>query len=114
MALIGETGAERQGSERELGGDELACGELHSQPADIVPQRAPAVLSKHARQVDRVNAGFRRDRFKREMLGEPVLKEFTHTLEPRWRVSLLRPGEHSARSSRSNPSGPRRRQPITP
>jgi hypothetical protein len=87
MALIGETGAESECSERELGGDELTCGELHSQLADIVPQRAPAVLSKNARQVDRVNAGFRRDRFKCEILSELVVKEFTHALEPRWSLS---------------------------
>jgi hypothetical protein len=87
MALIGEAGGGRECSERDLGGDELTCSELHSQLSDIVPQCTPAVLSKNARQVDRVNAGFRRDRFKREIFSEPVVKQFTHPLEPRWSLS---------------------------
>jgi len=87
MALIGEAGSERECSERDLGGDELTCSELHSQLADIIPESTLAVLSKNARQVHRVNAGFRRDLFKCEILSEPVVKEFTHAPEPRWRVS---------------------------
>ena len=87
MALIGEAGGGRECSERDFGGDELTCSELHSQPADIIPQRAAAVLSKSARQMDRVNAGFRSDRFKREILSELVVKEFTHALEPMWSLS---------------------------
>jgi hypothetical protein len=45
------------------------------------------VLSKNPRQVDGVNTGFRRNRFKCEVFSELVVKESTHALEPRWRFS---------------------------
>ena len=88
VALVREAGRESDRGKRLICGDKLLGGEIHPQLADVISQGRPAMAPESARQVDGVDSDRRRDFFVRQVLGEPVVKQFPDQSKPGWCASL--------------------------
>ena len=82
VALVREAGGEGDHGERLIRGDQLTGGEIHPQLADVISQGRPAVAPKSASQVHGVNSDRRRNCFVRQVLSEPVVKQFSDQSKP--------------------------------
>src|SRR6516225_8217431 len=85
MALVRETGRDRNLAERQVGGSELPAGEIDTQLTHVIPRGTLEVTTEDPRKVYGMNTNLRCDVVKGEVLGEASVKELAGAKQPAWR-----------------------------
>ncbi len=101
MALVGESGGERDFAERRFGRGNLPVGVLDAQPPNVFADRAAEFSAKNARQVNGMNARDARHVFDRERTGKIIVQKISGSRKPA-RNGLFVPVRPAARGFRQN------------